>query len=174
MNERLSYIHSEIDPTPSVSEAYRGQYESSAITVQDFLNSIFDREVERLAEDSRAAVSSGEEDAIEISSDVVKDAKFVGALLVPGVVRPCLVWLEDGGISLEWRASGKILTVSIYGDGYIIWGGNFGKSGHARSIISPLRAESSQKISPAISYLLNCLDDHFKGADGITGSSSAQ
>ncbi len=35
---------------------------------------------------------------------------------------PDMMWLEDGGIGLEWRPGKGIATISIYGDGTVIYG----------------------------------------------------
>ena len=35
---------------------------------------------------------------------------------------PDMMWLEDGGIGLEWRPEDGIATMSIYGDGLVVYG----------------------------------------------------
>ncbi|MCE2401575.1 hypothetical protein J4G08_11905 [Candidatus Poribacteria bacterium] len=35
---------------------------------------------------------------------------------------PDMMWLEDGGIGLEWRPGEGIATISLYGDGNVIYG----------------------------------------------------
>lgn len=35
---------------------------------------------------------------------------------------PDMMWLEDGGIGLEWRPGEGIATISLYGDGTVIYG----------------------------------------------------
>ena len=35
---------------------------------------------------------------------------------------PDMMWLEDGGIGLEWRPGDGIATMSLYGDGLVIYG----------------------------------------------------
>lgn len=37
----------------------------------------------------------------------------------PGIPMPDLMWLEDGGIGLEWRPGDGIITMSLYGDGHV-------------------------------------------------------
>lgn len=39
-----------------------------------------------------------------------------------GIPMPDLMWLEDGGIGLEWRPGEGIATISLYGDGNVICG----------------------------------------------------
>lgn len=38
---------------------------------------------------------------------------------------PDMMWLEDGGIGLEWRPGDGIATMSIYGDNLVIYGAFF-------------------------------------------------
>lgn len=38
---------------------------------------------------------------------------------------PNIMWLEDGGIGLEWRPRDGIATMSIYGDNLVIFGAFF-------------------------------------------------
>lgn len=35
---------------------------------------------------------------------------------------PDMMWLEDGGIGLEWRPGDSIATMSLYGDGLVVYG----------------------------------------------------
>ena len=37
----------------------------------------------------------------------------------PGIPMPDLMWLEDGGIGLEWRPGDGIITMSLYGDDHV-------------------------------------------------------
>ena len=38
---------------------------------------------------------------------------------------PDMMWLEDGGIGLEWRPPDGIATMSLYGDGLVVYGAFF-------------------------------------------------
>lgn len=38
---------------------------------------------------------------------------------------PDMMWLEDGGIGLEWRPGNGIATMSLYGDNLVIYGAFF-------------------------------------------------
>ena len=40
---------------------------------------------------------------------------------------PDMMWLEDGGIGLEWRPGEGIATMSLYGDGLVVYGVFFSK-----------------------------------------------
>ena len=37
----------------------------------------------------------------------------------PSIPMPDLMWLEDGGIGLEWRPGDGIITMSLYGDEHV-------------------------------------------------------
>ena len=37
----------------------------------------------------------------------------------PGIPMPDLMWLEDGGIGMEWRPGDGIVTMSLYGDNHV-------------------------------------------------------
>jgi len=40
---------------------------------------------------------------------------------------PDMMWLEDGGIGLEWRPENGIATMSLYGDNQVIFGASWQK-----------------------------------------------
>ena len=40
---------------------------------------------------------------------------------------PDMMWLEDGGIGLEWRPKDGIATMSFYGDNQVTFGASWGK-----------------------------------------------
>ena len=54
----------------------------------------------------------------------------------PGIPMPDLMWLEDGGIGLEWRPSDGIATMSLYGDGLVVYGAFFNKDREISGICS--------------------------------------
>lgn len=39
---------------------------------------------------------------------------------------PDMMWLEDGGIGFEWRPGNGIATMSLYGDGLVVYGASLG------------------------------------------------
>ncbi len=49
---------------------------------------------------------------------------------------PEMMWLEDGGIGLEWRLGDGIATMSLYGDGYVIYGAFFSDKREVEGICS--------------------------------------
>ena len=49
---------------------------------------------------------------------------------------PDMMWLEDGGIGLEWRPGDGIVTMSLYGDGLVVYGAFFSKDREIAGICS--------------------------------------
>ena len=41
---------------------------------------------------------------------------------------PDMMWLEDGGVGLEWRPKEGIATMSLYGDNHVTFGAAWGES----------------------------------------------
>ena len=41
---------------------------------------------------------------------------------------PDMMWLEDGGVGLEWRPKEGIATMSLYGDNHVTFGASWGRS----------------------------------------------
>ena len=41
---------------------------------------------------------------------------------------PDMMWLEDGGVGLEWRPKEGIATMSLYGDNHVTFGAAWGRS----------------------------------------------
>lgn len=69
---------------------------------------------------------------------------------------PDIIWLEDGGIGLEWRPGDGIATMSLYGDGLIIYGATW-KGSRKISGTCPL---SDLVLLP---HFLNVLREFFFG-----------
>ena len=49
---------------------------------------------------------------------------------------PDIMWLEDGGIGLEWRPGAGIATMSLYGDGLVVYGAFFTKNREISGVCS--------------------------------------
>ena len=49
---------------------------------------------------------------------------------------PDMMWLEDGGIGLEWRPDNGIATMSLYGDNLVIYGAFFNDKREVNGICS--------------------------------------
>lgn len=147
----------------SASTEYRATHESTIITAEDFHESLFQERLKELMSESHELAAS--EGGIPISEGVLIDAMRVFGFLSYRIEQPDIVWLEDGGVSLEWRSSdGKLLTVSVYGDGHIIWGGLLGKGNFIKSICSPIARKGTSRPSQSIQYLSGTLKEHFSQA----------
>ena len=48
---------------------------------------------------------------------------------------PDMMWLEDGGIGLEWRPENGIATMSLYGDGLVVYGAFLVKIGKLQAFV---------------------------------------
>ena len=84
-------------------------------------------QVERQLEQIRQEVNEVcdlDNDAEPIPESAYSEAIFLLSVLRPFLPLPDIMWLEDGGVGLEWRSkNGKgISTMSIYGDNHIIYG----------------------------------------------------
>ena len=65
---------------------------------------------------------------------------------------PDIMWLEDGGVGFEWRkGSEEIFTMSVYGDGTIIYGGILGN----KNKISGTAPLTDELILSSLIYLIN-------------------
>ena len=49
---------------------------------------------------------------------------------------PDMMWLEDGGIGLEWRPGDGIATMSIYGDSLVVYGASLGNERRVKGTCS--------------------------------------
>ena len=72
---------------------------------------------------------------------------------------PDIIWLEDGGIGLEWRPGAGIATMSLYGDGLVIYGATW-KGSRKISGTCPL---SDLVLLP---HFLNVLREFFSAGGG--------
>ena len=84
-------------------------------------------QVERQLEEIRQEVDEvcNLDDEVEpIPESAYREATFLLSVLRPFLPLPDIMWLEDGGIGLEWRSKNDkgISTMSIYGDNHIIYG----------------------------------------------------
>ena len=89
---------------------------------------LFTKQVLRELEDIREEV----EETCAVANDVqpVPACAYAQTLsLLKSMSRdiplPDMMWLEDGGIGLEWRPGDGIATMSLYGDGLVVYGAFF-------------------------------------------------
>ena len=70
-----------------------------------------------VADDVYSVPESGYEETLSLLVQMPRDIPI-----------PDMMWLEDGGIGLEWRPGDGIATMSLYGDGLVVYGAFFSKN----------------------------------------------
>ena len=68
-----------------------------------------------VAEDVYPVPESGYEETLSLLEQIPRD-----------IPMPDIGWLMDGGIGIEWRPSDGIATMSLYGDGLVVYGASLG------------------------------------------------
>ena len=105
-----------------------------------------------------AAEASQENPQAEpIPPKAYEETQAILKVILKYVPLPDLMWLEDGGIGFEWRKGSKrIFTLSVYGDGHVIFVGIFGEKNKIRGI-TPLL----DRIPKIPETLLKTIIEHF-------------
>ena len=100
---------------------------------------LFRKQVQRELEDIREEV----EETCALADDVkaVPESAYDETLCllkrIPrNIPMPDMMWLEDGGIGLEWRPGNGIATMGIYGDNLVIYGAFFSDKREVEGICS--------------------------------------
>lgn len=68
---------------------------------------------------------------------------------------PDMMWLEDGGIGLEWRPDNGIATMSLYGDNLVIYGAFFDDKREVNGICSLSDSALLAGFLTTMSYLFH-------------------
>ena len=68
-----------------------------------------------VADNVYSVPESGYEETLSLLAQMPRD-----------IPMPDMMWLEDGGIGLEWRPGDGIATMSLYGDGLVVYGAFLG------------------------------------------------
>ena len=83
---------------------------------------LFRKDIQRELDEIREEV----EETCKVASDVrpvpqqaYDETSTLLKRISPGIPMPDLMWLEDGGIGLEWRHGDGIITMSLYGDNHV-------------------------------------------------------
>lgn len=97
----------------------------SSVVAPDFFSL---EDVQRELVDIRAEVE--ETCAVADNVKAVPESAYEETLsllkqLQHNIPMPDMMWLEDGGIGVEWRPGNGISTMSIYGDNLVIYGAFF-------------------------------------------------
>ena len=99
-----------------------------------------------------------DDDAEPIPESAYIEAIFLLNVLRPFLSLPDIMWLEDGGIGLEWRSkNGKgISTMSIYGDNHIIYGASLDGKRKVKGTCT------LHNLAPLGRFLVMLINFHFK------------
>ena len=76
------------------------------------------------------------DDVIAVPEPAYQDAHLLLQQIHSEIPKPDIMWLEDGGIGLEWRPGDGIATMSLYGDNHVIYGAFFNKQREVEGICS--------------------------------------
>ena len=80
--------------------------------------------------------------AMDNEIDPVPDSAYQDAYLLLEILYDYEVpmadigWLVDGGIGLEWRPGDGIATISLYGDGLVVYGASLGNERRVKGTCS--------------------------------------
>ena len=89
-------------------------------------------EIREEVEETREAIG----DVIIVPESAYSETVFLLEQLHHDVPMPDMMWLENGGIGLEWRPREGIATMSLYGDGLVVYGAFFSKNREISGICS--------------------------------------
>ena len=78
-----------------------------------------------VADDVYSVPESGYEETLSLLAQMPRD-----------IPMPDMMWLEDGGIGLEWRPGDGIATMSLYGDGLVVYGASLGNERRVKGTCS--------------------------------------
>ena len=78
-----------------------------------------------VADDVYPVPESGYEETLSLLAQMPRD-----------IPMPDVMWLEDGGIGLEWRPGDGIATMSLYGDGLVVYGASLGNDRRVKGTCS--------------------------------------
>ena len=99
-----------------------------------------------------------DDEAEPIPESAYNEAIFLLNVLRPFLPLPDIMWLEDGGIGLEWRSkNGKgISTMSIYGDNHIIYGASLDGTRRVKGTFTLFN------LAPLENFLTMLINFHFQ------------
>ena len=100
---------------------------------------LFRKQVQRTLDEIRKEV----EETCAVAEDVycVPEAAYEETFslleqMPRDIPMPDMMWLEDGGIGLEWRPGDGIATMSIYGDSLVVYGASLGNERRVKGTCS--------------------------------------
>ena len=83
---------------------------------------LFRKHVQRELDEIRKEVEETcavAEDVYHVPKSAYKETLSLLEQMPRDIPMPDLMWLEDGGIGLEWRPGDGIITMSLYGDDHV-------------------------------------------------------
>lgn len=101
---------------------------------------LFRKQVQHELDEIRKEVE--ETCAVDNEIDPVPDSAYQDAYLLLEILYDYEVpmadigWLVDGGIGLEWRPGDGIATISLYGDGLVVYGASLGNERRVKGTCS--------------------------------------
>ncbi|RKU26456.1 hypothetical protein C6499_13140 [Candidatus Poribacteria bacterium] len=92
---------------------------------------LFRKQMQRELDEIREEVT--ETCAVATEVEPIPESAYVETLslleqIPRNIPMPDMMWLEDGGVGLEWRPKEGIATMSLYRDNHVTFGAVWGKS----------------------------------------------
>jgi hypothetical protein len=99
-----------------------------------------------------------DDEAESIQESAYDEAIFLLNVLRPFLPLPDIMWLEDGGIGLEWRSKNDkgISTMSIYGDNHVIYGASLDDTRRVKGTFT------LNNLAPLTRFLTMLINFHFQ------------
>ena len=100
---------------------------------------LFRKHVQRELDEIRKEVEETcavAEDVYRVPESAYEETFSLMAQMPCDIPMPDMMWLEDGGIGLEWRPGDGIATMSLYGDGLVVYGASLGNERRVKGACS--------------------------------------
>ncbi len=100
---------------------------------------LFRKHVQRELDEIRKEVEETcavAEDVYRVPKSAYKETLSLLEQMPRDIPMPDLMWLEDGGIGLEWRPRDGIATISLYGDRLVVYGASLGNERRVKGTCS--------------------------------------
>ena len=92
---------------------------------------LFRKHIQRELDDIREEVEETcavVDDVYRVPESAYEETLSLLKQMPPDIPMPDMMWLEDGGIGLEWRPGEGIATMSLYGDNQVVYGASLGST----------------------------------------------
>ena len=117
---RLAVLDSDLS---SISDPYLFSLDAARRHLQEIRHEV--EETCAVADDVKAIPETAYDEALLLFTRIQRS-----------IPMPDMMWLEDGGIGLEWRPRDGIATMSLYGDNHVIYGAFFNDKREVNGICS--------------------------------------